>query len=68
MWRRVRAPILGASVVLCSLAIGASAGADSGATRAAAESHPNVALRAMSPDQRQAVSPPLAYARRTARG
>ena len=63
MWRRLRAPVVGGVVVLCSLAIGASAGASSGSDRAATASHPNALLRAMTPAQRAAVSPHLAFAR-----
>lgn len=59
--RGLRTPIVGGAVVLCSLAIGASAEATSGgAGRAATASHPNVALRSMSRAQRVAVSPHLA--------
>ena len=63
MWRRFRAPAAGGVAVVCSLAIGASAGASTGANRAATASHPNASLRAMSPAQRAAVSPHLKFAR-----
>jgi beta-glucosidase len=63
MWRRWRALTAGGVAVLCSLAIGASAAASSGSDRGATASHPNAALRAMTPAQRAKVSPHLAYAR-----
>jgi beta-glucosidase len=63
MWRRLRAPTVGGVAILCSLAIGASAGASSGPDRAATASHPNAALRAMTPAQRAKVSPHLAFSR-----
>src|ERR1700733_2055218 len=63
MWRRLRAPAVGAVAVLCSLAIGASAVASSRPDRGATASHPNASLRAMTPAQRAQVSPHLAFAR-----
>src|ERR1700733_10905924 len=63
MWRRWRALTAGGVAVVCSLAVGASAGASTGSNRAATASHPNAALRAMTPAQRAAVSPHLAFAR-----
>src|SRR3984957_18597057 len=63
MWRRLRAPIAGSVAVLCSLGIGASAGASTGSNRATTASHPNASLRAMTPAQRARVSPHLAFAR-----
>ena len=63
--RRLRAPMLGCLIVLCSLAVGASAGAapsaPSSTRRAATASHPSIALRAMTRSQRIAVSPHLAF-------
>jgi beta-glucosidase len=63
MRRRLRALTTGGIAVACSLAIGASAGASTGSDRAATASHPNASLRAMTPAQRAAVSPHLAFAR-----
>jgi beta-glucosidase len=61
--RRWLAPVVGALVVLGSIMVGVSVGADSQPGRAATASHPNLALRAMSRAQRRAISPHLAYAR-----
>ena len=63
MWRRLRAPIAGGVAMLCSLGIGASAGASTGSSRAATASRPTASLRAMTPAQRAIVSPHLVFAR-----
>jgi beta-glucosidase len=60
--RRWLAPLAGSVVVLGSIMVGVSVGADSGPTRAATSSHPNIALRAMSRTERRAISPHLVYA------
>jgi beta-glucosidase len=62
MLRRLRAPATGVIAVLCTLAIGASAGANTGSGPPASASHPNAALRGMTPAQRAKVSPHLAFA------
>ncbi len=56
------APAMSGVVVLGSIMVGVSVGADAGPSRAATASHPNLALRALSPAQRAAISPHLLYA------
>ena len=66
--RRWLAPLVGSVlVVLGSIMVGVSAGADPGPGRGATASHPNVALRAMTRTQRRAISPHLVYAHPGAR-
>ena len=60
--RRWLAPLAGSVLVLGSTMVGVSVGADSGPSRAATSSHPDLALRAMSRTERRAISPHLVYA------